>query len=95
VLASWVYRPRGEEEVAAAILDARRRGLTIAHRGAFDDLLRDVGRAIYAAEGRGRYGAPPSRAGPRLRHEPHSPVGASESEWGRLKPWRLVHIVCG
>ena len=31
---AWVYRPRDAAEAAAAVADARRRGLTIAHRGA-------------------------------------------------------------
>jgi decaprenylphospho-beta-D-ribofuranose 2-oxidase len=51
---SWLYRPRGEEEVVAAILDARRRGLTIGHRGAgqsYGDAALNEGGAVLMSEG--------------------------------------------
>jgi FAD/FMN-containing dehydrogenase len=51
---SWVYRPRGGEEVIEAILDARRRGLTIGHRGAgqsYGDAALNEGGAILLSEG--------------------------------------------
>lgn len=31
---AWVYRPQNKEEIAEALADAERRGLTVAHRGA-------------------------------------------------------------
>ena len=51
---SWVYRPRNEDEAAEAILDARRRGLTVGHRGAgqsYGDAALNEGGAILMSEG--------------------------------------------
>jgi len=51
---SWVYRPGNDEEVAAAILDARDRGLTVGHRGAgqsYGDAALNEGGAILMSEG--------------------------------------------
>ncbi|HSR41263.1 MAG TPA: FAD-binding oxidoreductase [Longimicrobiales bacterium] len=51
---SWVYRPRHEAEVAEALVDARRRGLTVAHRGAglsYGDAALNQGGAVMAFEG--------------------------------------------
>jgi len=51
---SWVYRPRGAEEAAEAVADARGRGLTIAHRGAglsYGDAALNEGGAVIVCEG--------------------------------------------
>lgn len=51
---SWVYRPRSAEEVAEAATDARRRGLTIAHRGAgqsYGDAALNEGGAVLVLQG--------------------------------------------
>ena len=51
---SWVYRPRTAEETAEAVTDARRRGLTIAHRGAglsYGDAALNEGGAVIVCEG--------------------------------------------
>ena len=51
---SWVYRPGTTEEVAEAVTDARRRGLTIAHRGAglsYGDAALNEGGAVIVCAG--------------------------------------------
>ena len=54
---SWVYRPRDAAEAAEALADARRRGLTIAHRGAgqsYGDAALNAGGAVLDCSGLGR-----------------------------------------
>ena len=54
---SWVYRPRDAAEAAEAAQDARRRGLTIAHRGAgqsYGDAALNEGGAVLECSGIGR-----------------------------------------
>lgn len=50
---SWVYRPRDAGEMAAALADARTRGLTVAHRGggqSYGDAALNEGGAVLASD---------------------------------------------